>query len=178
MRVLVAYASKHGATAGIAERIGMELRCSGLDVDVLPIDSVRNVANYDAYVLGSAVYIGSWMKDAMLFVHQYADTFVMRPTWLFSSGPLGDEPADGQDNDQHEAIKPKQVTELEEILRPREHRIFFGALDRSDFGLRERVIAAMPGSDKLLPEGDFRNWPEIEGWAQAIAADLEAVLTT
>lgn len=178
MRVLVAYASKHGATAGIAERIGTELRCSGLDADVLPIDSIPNVANYDAYVLGSAVYIGSWMKDAMQFVHQHASTFAMRPIWLFSSGPLGDDPADGQGDDRHESIKPKQIADLEALLRPREHQIFFGALDRSGFGLRERVITAMPGSDKLLPEGDFRNWPEIEAWAQAIAADLEAVLAT
>jgi len=178
MRVLVAYASKHGATAGIAERIGMQLGCSGLDVDVLPIDDVRAVAEYDAYVLGSAVYIGSWMKDAIRFVHQNAHTLATRPVWLFSSGPLGDDPRDGKGNDLRETSRPKQAAKLDALLDPREHRVFFGALDRSDFGLGERLIAAMPAGDKLLPEGDFRDWPEIDAWAQAIAADIQAVLTT
>ncbi|MCO5175443.1 MAG: hypothetical protein M9890_00465 [Thermomicrobiales bacterium] len=177
MRILVAYASKHGATAGIADRIGMELRCAGSDVDVLPIDEVGAVEQYDAYVIGSAVYVGSWMKLGLKFVQQHAPVLSARPLWLFSSGPLGSGTTDDEGNDLRETTRPKQHAELEALLRPREHRIFFGALDRSGFGLSERLIAAMPGSDKLLPEGDFRDWADIEAWAQDIAAALEVVPT-
>ena len=53
--VLVAYASKSGATAGIAEAIGAELRAHGHDVDVLDVNRVQDLARYDVVVLGSAI---------------------------------------------------------------------------------------------------------------------------
>jgi menaquinone-dependent protoporphyrinogen IX oxidase len=55
-QVLVVYATKHGATAEIAEKIGQVLRQAGLRTDVLPTDRVSDLAAYKAVVLGSAVY--------------------------------------------------------------------------------------------------------------------------
>jgi len=71
-RVLVSTASKHGATAEIAEEIGRTLRetlqergGSGDDVvEVHPVEEVSSVDNYDAVVLGSAVYAGHWLEGA------------------------------------------------------------------------------------------------------------------
>ena len=63
-RVLVAYGTKYGATAGIAEKIGQVLREAGLTVDVTPAGQAGDPAVYQAVVLGSAVYIGRWRKDA------------------------------------------------------------------------------------------------------------------
>jgi menaquinone-dependent protoporphyrinogen oxidase len=68
IRVLVAYATKYGATAEIAERIGQVLRQAGLDVDVLPVDRVDDLPSYKAVVLGSAVYIGAWRGAAARFL--------------------------------------------------------------------------------------------------------------
>jgi menaquinone-dependent protoporphyrinogen IX oxidase len=58
IQILVAYATKYGATAGIAEKIGQVLRQAGLLTDVLPVDRVSDLTPYEAVVLGSAVYIG------------------------------------------------------------------------------------------------------------------------
>ncbi len=58
VQVLVAFATKYGATAEIADKIGQVLRESGLPADVLPVDSVGDLTRYDAVVLGSAVYAG------------------------------------------------------------------------------------------------------------------------
>ncbi len=55
-QVLVTYASKHGATAKIVEKIDQVLGQSGLSTDVLPVDSVGDLTPYKAVVLGSAVY--------------------------------------------------------------------------------------------------------------------------
>jgi len=63
-KVLVAYATKHGATAEIAEKIGQVLRQAGLRTDVLPADGVSDLTPYKAVVLGSAFYLGRWRKVA------------------------------------------------------------------------------------------------------------------
>jgi len=67
-KVLVTYASKYGATAEIAEKIGEVLRQAGLQTDILPVKSIRDLTQYNAVILGSAVYIGQWRKDAVKFL--------------------------------------------------------------------------------------------------------------
>jgi len=91
MRVLVAYASRHGATQGIAERIGETLRAAGVEAEVQPAASVKRAAGYDAYVIGSAAYMFHWLKDAVGFVRRNRAALAGKPVWLFSSGPLGTE---------------------------------------------------------------------------------------
>ena len=89
VKVLVAYATKYGATADIAEKIGQVLRQAGLQTDVLPTDSVSDLTLYKAVVLGSAVYAGQWRKEAVMFLEVNEKTMAERPVWLFSSGPTG-----------------------------------------------------------------------------------------
>ena len=60
MKILVAYASKHGSTTGIAEGIAAKLRAADHEVDVGSVTDVADVGTYDAYVIGSAVYYGGW----------------------------------------------------------------------------------------------------------------------
>ena len=89
MRVLVAYASKYGATEGIAQRIGETLKARGLDVVVASCKHVHDASGYDAYVVGSATYEFNWRKSARKFVERNAEVLAAKPTWLFASGPLG-----------------------------------------------------------------------------------------
>ena len=69
--VLVAYASKRGSTAEIAEAIAETLRRSGLSVDCIEAGKVSSVASCDAVVLGSAVYIKRWRGDAKHFLRKH-----------------------------------------------------------------------------------------------------------
>ncbi|MCL4505492.1 MAG: flavodoxin domain-containing protein [Chloroflexi bacterium] len=89
-KVLVAYATKYGATAEIAEKIGQTLRSAGLQVDVVPANKVGNPGAYDAVVLGSAVYVGGWRKEAVAFLEANEAALKTRPVWFFSSGPTGE----------------------------------------------------------------------------------------
>jgi menaquinone-dependent protoporphyrinogen oxidase len=181
MHVLVAYASRHGATQGIAERIGETLRAAGLDAEARPAASARSLAGYDAFVIGSAAYMFHWLKDAVDFTHRNKATLKGKPVWLFSSGPLGSEPVDAKGRDQKVAAQPKEMDELIEIVGARDFRVFFGAYekDRKPIGLAERlgdrILAHMPAARDAMPVGDFRDWPEIEAWAAEIARDLQAV---
>ena len=123
MSILVAYASKHGATRQLAERLGETLRAAGRDAGVRPIEAAGDPAGYDAYVIGSAVYLGSWRKEATAFVRRHRAVLAGRPVWLFSSGPLGDPPHPTEEH----AV---EVAEVAAATTAREHRLFTGLLAR------------------------------------------------
>jgi menaquinone-dependent protoporphyrinogen oxidase len=161
MSVLVASASKHGSTEEIARFIADRLRERGIEADAAPVQGVSDLSGVEAVVLGSAIYLGSWMKEAMEFVDRDLSTLRSIPVWLFSVGPLGTEIQDEEE-------QPKQLGELREKLRPRDHRLFFGALDRDKLGFGERMMVKAVKA----PEGDFRDWDEIRAWADGIATDL------
>ena len=177
MKVLVAYASRHGATQGIAERIAETLKAAGVEADALPAGSVKSPAGYDAFVIGSAAYMFHWLKDATAFVRHHRAMLAEKPVWLFSSGPLGTEPLDAEGRDQKVTALPKEIADLREAVHARDHQVFFGAYERGrkPIGLAERFVSVMPAARDALPDGDFRDWPEIEAWAASIARDLQSV---
>jgi len=175
MTVLVTYASKYGGTAGIAEHIAETLNGAGLDAVSRPITASAELGEYDAFVLGSALYIGSWLKEALRFARQHRDTLASRPTWLFSSGPLGTATTDAQGRDVRQAAGPKQLNELREMLCARDHRVFSGVSDHTHFDFCDRLVYTLPAGKKLLVDGDFRDWAEVEAWADEIALTLRPV---
>jgi menaquinone-dependent protoporphyrinogen oxidase len=180
MKVLVAYASRHGATTGIAERVGQVLSSHGLDVMVRPVADAEPLGGYDAFVVGSAAYMGRWLKDARQFVQHHEAELTAHPTWLFSSGPIGAETVDKHGRDVREASRPVEFGELASEIRPRGTAVFFGAFDpeAEPIGAWERLGAPflrMPAVRKSMPAGDFRDWPAIEAWAGEIAEALTTV---
>lgn len=58
-KILVAYASRAGSTSEVAEVIGQELCSAGAQVDIRPINEVKNIESYQAVVVGSAIHAGS-----------------------------------------------------------------------------------------------------------------------
>lgn len=180
MKVLVVYASRHGATKGIAERIARELEPHGHEVRLEPADQVSAVAGYDAFIIGSAAYAGHWLKEASGFVREHRALLASRPVWLFSSGPIGPDLVDAKGRDVFEAARPAEFAEFAESIHPRDATIFFGAFDpdAKPIGLMERFGAPfmrMPAVREAMPAGDFRDWPRIEAWVEHIALELEAV---
>jgi menaquinone-dependent protoporphyrinogen oxidase len=163
MRVLVTASSKHGATADIADAIAGVFEARGLHVTVKAPDHVRDVRGFDAFVVGSAVYAGRWMGEARTFVDRHAEALASHPTWLFSSGPIGDPPKP----DAGSAVKLDDV-----IARTgaREHRLFPGRLDRRRLGLGERTVVRMVGA----ADGDYREWHDVAAWADTISEALRA----
>jgi menaquinone-dependent protoporphyrinogen oxidase len=181
MKILVAYASKHGATKGIAERIAQTLGRAGLDVSLKPVDDAGPIEAYDAFVIGSAAFMGGWMGEATTFVRRHRDALAIRPVWLFSSGPVGTERLDAKGRDQLTAARPKEFDEFARAIQPRDERVFFGAYDpdAAPAGLAEalmtRFMRVMPAARNALPAGDFRDWPAIEAWADGIARELQPI---
>lgn len=159
MKVLVAVASRHGSTREMAHVIADELRAAGLDVDCQEAQEVTDVAGYDAAVIGSAVYMGSWQPDALRLVERHREGLAGIPVWLFSSGPLGpDDPR----------FRPRQVPDLMQATHARDHRIFPGRLEARTLSLGERLAVRAVRA----PAGDLRDWAAVRGWAREIAATL------
>jgi len=173
MRILVAYASRHGATQGIAERIAEVLEAAGLDAEVKPVKDAADLTAYDAFVIGGAVYMFHWLKEMPKFLRRHQDMLAEHPVWLFSSGPLGTEMVDEKGRDVLQVSEAKETAELKAAVNARDHAMFFGAYTRGKpIGLAERFVAHMPAARDAMPEGDFRDWETIETWAAGIAREL------
>jgi menaquinone-dependent protoporphyrinogen oxidase len=179
MKVLIAYASRHGATAGIAQRIAAGLGEAGLDAEARPVAEVGDVAVYDAVVVGAAAYMFHWLKPATRFVERHRQVLARRPVWLFSSGPLGTDLVDDEGHDVLEATRPREFDELNELVRPRGEQVFFGAWDPDapPVGFVERLLRHLPAHGDT-PAGDFRDWDAIDAWAAEVARDLLALETS
>ncbi len=165
-RVLVAYATKYGATAGIAEKIGQEILQTGLQTDVLPTDHVSDLAPYKAIVLGSAVYVGQWRKEAVAFLEANEKTMAKMPVWFFSSGPTGaGDPVQLMQGWRF----PEAQQPIANRIQPRDTAFFHGVLDMKKLSLAEKLLI----KGLKAPVGDFRDWDAITSWAAAIADALK-----
>ena len=162
MKVLVCAATKYGATGEIANAVADVLAENGLEVTVIPPEQASAIEQFDAVVLGSAVYMGQWMKPARELVDRSAAALAARPVWLFSSGPVG-EPAKPAEN-------PVDVSKIIQSTKARDHRVFTGRLVRKHLTFPDRAMA----SAIRAAEGDFRNWAEIRAWAAGIASALQS----
>jgi len=161
MKVLVAVASKHGATMEIGQVIEASLRSGGLDAEIKRIEDVASLGPYDAFVLGSGVYAGHWMRPAREFTDIHEGELKEKPVWLFSSGPVGDPPKPLEN--------PAEVAGLVKRLGGRGHRLFAGRIEGSDLAISEKALVALVRA----PDGDFRPWSEIASWAESIAEQLQ-----
>jgi menaquinone-dependent protoporphyrinogen oxidase len=166
MTVLVAYASKRGSTAEIAETVAATLRREGLGVCLERAEDARSLERYDAVVLGSAVYMERWRGDARHFLKKHRKALRQMPFWAFSSGPVGDPSRDNP-----EWTEPPMIVEKVEELGARDHVVFGGCLPAEPRGLMEKAMVA--GTPQEFR--DRRDWAEIREWGHAIANALVAV---
>ena len=162
MKVLVTVASRHGATFEIGQVIEASLRSSGMEVELQRVEEVTSLSPYDAFVIGSGVYAGHWLRPAREFVEVHEGELSRHPVWLFSSGPVGDPPKPLEN--------PAEAAATVKRLGARGHRLFPGRIEGSDLALSERALVALVRA----PDGDFRPWSEIGTWSESIAAQLLA----
>ncbi|MFG1912572.1 flavodoxin domain-containing protein [Kribbella sp. NPDC048928] len=157
MTVLVTYATKMGATASIAAAIGHELRAAGFTVDVHEIGAVPAVTPYDVVVLGSAIYQGRWLPEAVRFLRRHGRLLRTRSVWLFHSGPLGA-------SRRHDQPVPADVERIARELSTPPVKTFAGNL-QADVVLHDTDL------ERLV--GDSRDWKDVRIWSQQIASAPE-----
>jgi menaquinone-dependent protoporphyrinogen oxidase len=162
--VLVTAASRHDATREIAEAIANGLAHRGVPAEAVPMDRVASVDGFDAVVVGSAIYMGRWLKTAREFIAQHSAELSSVPVWLFSSGPLGPP--------EHliPAGEPADMEQLIGRVGARGHRVFAGRLETASLGFAERAATKAVHA----PEGDCRDWDAIDAFAGRVASELSA----
>ena len=159
MRVLVSVASRHGGTLDMGRAVAAVLREAGHEVDEVSPDDVDRVEQYEAVVLGSAVYVGRMALGMRDLVDRQAGQLRGRPAWLFWSGPVGETSG---------GVTPDDVTAVAAAIGARDVRMFAGRLERDELNISERALAALVHAE----QGDFRDLEEVRDWAGVIAAEL------
>jgi menaquinone-dependent protoporphyrinogen oxidase len=160
MRLLVAHASRMGSTTEIAERIGEQLRRAGHEVDVRACAEFQDSSSYDAVIIGSALYIGHWLKEARHYLEGQSESLSRRPTWLFQSGPCG------QGADVSSVRVPRGIRRLSGRIGA-SVTTFGGRLDR-DWATSHLSRWMATGS----LAGDFRDWDLVRDWTEGIIGRL------
>jgi menaquinone-dependent protoporphyrinogen oxidase len=163
MTVLVAYASRRGATRGIAERIAGRMRAEGLDVHLDPLLGREQVGRFQAVVVGSPIYSHDWEREAVDFCRRNASALAGHPMWTFSVG----WPAHGSSDPPADA---RSLAEVHRLVAVREHHFFLGALDAAELPVLQRLAFRMRGHTS----GDLRDWAAIDAWTDEIARQLTA----
>lgn len=164
-RALIAYGSKYGSTAGIAEAVGNELRSAGFEADVKSAKEIASLAGYDLAIVGAGVYVGRWNGDALDFVKRFAADLQARPTWFFSSGPTGGSPkAEQQMAEMLETQPgpPGEAAKWADRIGIRGHRWFAGRITPEMGGIFAR----------WMPRGDWRDFDAIAAWASSIVEEV------
>ncbi len=162
-KILVAYATKAGSTAQVADAIGQTLSTAGASVDVRPIKKVTELRTYDSIVLGSAIRFGQWLPEAAEFVKSNQGTLRKVPTAFFTVHILS--------TDDSEASRKKRQAYTEpvrKVLVPTFETFFSGKVDLSQLSFFEQLMAKAVSS----PVGDFRDWKAIQAWAQGLYPSL------
>ena len=162
MNVLVAVGSKYGSTREIGQAVADALAEQGATVTLRRVEEVAALDEFDAVVIGSAVYAGHWLRFAREFVFEHTEDLARKPVWLFSSGPIGDPP------------KPKEeaadIAALVAATHAVEHRTFPGRLRRSVLTFTDRAIVTA----LRVPDSDTRDFGEIRAWGRSISDVLAA----
>jgi menaquinone-dependent protoporphyrinogen oxidase len=167
-KILVAYASKYGATAQIAEKIALRFVKSGLTAEALSAKKVTGLAEYKAILLGSGVYMGMWLKEAADFLKTHESELAKMPVWFFSDGPTGA-------GDPKELMKnwtfPEDLKPIADRIKPRGIVSFHGVIEMSKLNFAEKLII----KGVKAPIGDFRDWDMINDWADGITDALKDI---
>jgi menaquinone-dependent protoporphyrinogen oxidase len=173
-QVLIAYDTIHGSTAEVGDRIGKNLCDQGFRVDLRLAAHVEDISEYDAVIVGSAIYRFAWLKDAKAFLQQNQTALAQLPTAYFIVGASMSE--DTPEN--REAVKKTFVDPvLEEFasITPLSIGLFGGAVDfaANDYNFFEWVVLKILGLILGYTEGaDWRNWEAIDIWSEELTDKL------
>lgn len=158
MRVLIAFGSKRGGTAGLSDMIGEALSEAGCEAVVSQASGIHDLTEFDAVIVVSALYANRWHRDARRFIRRHTAALREMPVWLVSSGPL-DESAEQSD------IPPtKQVAKLANHIGARGHVTFGGRLSPHATGFPASAMAKTHA-------GDWRDKNHIQRWVRSLLTE-------
>ncbi len=162
IRILVAYATRYGSTAEVAQAVGKVLQEAGAEVDVLDIGDITDITPYQAVVVGSAARLGKLYANAIKFVHKHAKELAGMPTAYFYVGATMNQDTLENRKKAGEVLEP-----MRKDKEPVSIGFFGGKIDPAKLEPFWRFIVSFVKEGEMAP-GDYRNWDAINAWAKSL----------
>lgn len=169
-KILVTYASRTGSTAEIAEAISKTLTQNGMPVDMFLMQDVKDLSQYRAVVVGSAIRKSKWLPEAMQFVQTHRPELTKKPVATFT---VCITLAMSNSEEYRQAVSG-WIAPVRAVVRPRSEGLFAGRLDFKKLPLtldtfKLRLAVALG----IFPKGDRRDWNAIRTWVESLPAVLQ-----
>jgi len=165
-KILIAYASDCGTTGEVAVAIGDALCEEGNTVETLWVKNVKDLHNYDAVIIGSAILYEKWMPEAREFVKTNQDILKKMPVAYFITCMALSSKEDAA---KQQAIEySDKISDLAPQVKPVSVGHFAGVLDYSKISFFKRVLTKAAMARHKVKEGDYRDWDAIRSWAKTI----------
>jgi len=162
-KYLISYGTAAGSTAEVAEAIGEEMRHAGMEVDVRPVEEIKDISGYDGVVIGSAVRIFHLLPQTRKFIRKFKKALKQRPLAYFLVCMTMAEKTDENIAKSKEFAKP-----LLELKEPLSLGLFGGCMDPDKLtGMFAKTMQSQPKEDK-------RDWEEIRAWGRDLASKFPA----
>jgi len=169
-KILIAYATKHGATSSAASKIADVLCEEGFQVDLKLARKVKNISEYDAVIVGSPIYIGQWLCGARQFLNRYQAVLAEKQVAVFVTCTyLKDDDATPERRARAKELYIDPIFEKLPEIEPVSSGILSGEFLYKELYPVEYILMKLA----KFPEGDFRNEEKIRTWALEISALLQ-----
>ncbi|MDL1923501.1 flavodoxin [Chloroflexi bacterium CFX3] len=170
-KILIAYASKAGSTAEVAEFIAKVMREAGAAVDVRPVRDVRDISAYQGVLLGSAIRMGKVLPEVVNFAKTHAAALAHLPVAYFNVNMTLKD-----DTPENRTIVDAYLDPLRAICTPVSTAAFAGKMDYSRLGwlLRFFFSRSKGKEENPIPEGNWLDWEKIRTWALEVLPLLQA----
>ena len=169
--LLIAYVTRGGSTAEVAEALGVSLREAGILVQVEPMNQVESLLGWKALIVGAPLYMGGFPGDLYKFFQRHRETLDVLHPWCFVLGPTRNNPKDFESaRDQAEKQFKKYPW-----FTPAELRIFGGKWDPMTMPFPFSLLLKLPANPmRKIPASDIRDWAAIREWGQGIARQVKS----
>jgi menaquinone-dependent protoporphyrinogen oxidase len=160
-KILVAYGSVSGSTAEVAQAIAEEMGQAGTQVDVSPVEEVKDISGYDAVVVGTAVRMFHILPKTRRFLRRHRKGLKNVPVAYFLVCLTMGEETPENIQKATDYAKPMIKTKSPVSLG-----LFGGCVNH------EKMTDIFGKSMKAVPEQDHRDWQKIRAWAMEILPKL------
>lgn len=165
-RILVAYCSEFGSTAGVAEEIGIRICKRGGSVDIKRLENVEDLRGYSAVIIGSPIQYDNWMRDAIEFAGEHRDVLMRVPAaYFFTCLTLSRK---SKEANQQAKGYAKKLLEIDPDVVPVGIGMFAGVLDYGKMSLFRSSLSRVVFAFLSIQEGDYRDWKTIRSWTDDV----------